>query len=276
METRPQANPPGVKRQWAPPPVFRHLRVFAVDPSIAARFETGGLNEETLSIPWELLARQGLTPSDGDPRFRHQMVYAVAMQTIRNFERALGRPVHWPPVGEGDERVYRRRLNLYPHHSSSTPAYYDRLKGLCFGYFEADEKSPFPGTVVFTCLSRDVIAHELTHALLEGMNIQVGSGGDYDAVLAFHQGFSTIVPFFQHFRSGDVLRHQISAVRGDLRGRSLLGVVAPQLAEAQGSQDGVSNVFGTTDEHGSWQPRKPDPKLYAEAENPYERGGVLV
>jgi hypothetical protein len=304
-----QASPPRAKRQWIPSPVFRQLRVFAIDPSIAARFETGMVNEETLRIPWEklepgpigeyvavvdrdeegrkvagavdlddpeVLAQQGLAPSDGNPQFRHQMVYAVAMETIRNFERALGRPVHWTPeTGENGTPVYRPRLDLYPHHSELGTAYYDRWKGLCFGYFTASEKSPFPGSCVFTCLSQDVIAHELTHALLEGMNIQVGPE-TYEDARAFHEGFATLVSLLQHFRNGDVLRHQIAAVRGDLRGRSLLGVVAPQLGAAYGVPDGIANVLGESDEQGNWRPRKPDPELLATLEEAHERGGVLV
>ena len=44
-----------------------------------------------------ILIRGGLDPSEADPRFHQQMVYAVAMTTIQNFERALGRPALWSP-----------------------------------------------------------------------------------------------------------------------------------------------------------------------------------
>jgi len=42
-------------RQSIPRPVFRSLRVFAVDPGLTARFETAVMNETTLRIPWEEL-----------------------------------------------------------------------------------------------------------------------------------------------------------------------------------------------------------------------------
>ena len=125
-----ESNFPAPKqaRQRIEAPVFRNLRVFALDPGLTARFETAVVNEATLNIPWEilepgpsgeyvsvqdidehgtqlydpvdlnrreLLAHDGKSPSDGDPQFHQQMVYAVAMRTIRIFERALGRPVHW-------------------------------------------------------------------------------------------------------------------------------------------------------------------------------------
>ena len=41
-----------------------------------------------------ILMQGGLDPSESDPRFHQQMVYAVAMKVIENFERALGRRVH--------------------------------------------------------------------------------------------------------------------------------------------------------------------------------------
>ena len=44
-----------VDRQSIPRPVFRNLRVFAVDPGMTARFETAVMNETTLRIPWEEL-----------------------------------------------------------------------------------------------------------------------------------------------------------------------------------------------------------------------------
>jgi hypothetical protein len=37
----------------------------------------------------ELLANDGLAASDGNPQFRQQMLYAVAMRTIDVFERCL-------------------------------------------------------------------------------------------------------------------------------------------------------------------------------------------
>src|SRR5947208_1111276 len=42
-------------RQLVPEPVFRKLRVFAMDPGLTARFETAVMNEMTLRLPWEAL-----------------------------------------------------------------------------------------------------------------------------------------------------------------------------------------------------------------------------
>lgn len=297
-------------RQAIPPPVFRNLRVFAVDPGMTARFETAILNATTLRIPWEdldpgpsgeyvvvvdedasgktlhhppveldlpeLLSQDGFAPSDGNPRFRQQMVYAVAMRTIRNFERALGRKVHWPPRDGGSARPqYQAQLKLYPHFMNDKNAYYSPETGVHFGYFEGDAGSPFPGTVIFTCLSQDLIAHQVTHALLSGMDIEFDLGSNPD-VAALHEGFADLVALFQHFSESDVLREQIAAVRGDLEERSQLGAVALQFGQAIGMPDGVRNALGYTDADGNWQPRRPDPTLYETQHEPHARGDLLL
>ena len=302
-------------RRRVPHPIFRKLRVFAIDPGMTARFETSVMNEMTLAIPWEpleigptgeylaivdedgagrkvhdpvdldlpdILAQNGLAPSDGNPQFHQQMVYAVAMRTIRNFEQALGRVIHWPPralakaatARNATTLAYERRLKLYPHYGVDPNAYYDPPKGVCFGYFESPPNSPFPGTTVFTCLSQDVIAHDLTHALLMGM--QISFDGRNPDVMAFHEAFSDLVSLLQHFWPSDVLRHQIASIRGYLDERSLLGAVAPQFGQSIGMPDGIRNALGSTDSRGRWHARIPDPKAYATVTEPHARGDILV
>jgi hypothetical protein len=289
--------------QTIPRPVFRDLRVFAVDPGATLHLELLAVNETTLRVPWEelkpgpvgeyisvvdedeqgqrvfppvdldaleLLAADGLPPSDANPQFRQQMVYAVAMRTIKNFERALGRVVHWAPPG----RSYRQQLALYPHFSEIANAYYNRPTGIHFGYFESNAETELPGTVVFTCLSRDVIAHQLTHALLDGLNIEfIGANPD---VPALHEGFSDIVALLQHFSDVDVLRTPMRAVRGSLEEPSQLGALAPQMGAAIGMRDGIRNALGSTDAEGRWQPRRPDPSRYSTETEPHARGDLLV
>jgi hypothetical protein len=290
-------------RQTIPRPVFRDLRVFAVDPGPTAHLELLAVNETTLRVPWEklkpgpigeyvcvvdadeqgnvlfppvdldaleILAADGLPPSDSNPQFRQQMVYAVAMRTIKNFERALGRMVHWAPNG----RTYRKQMRLYPHYAEIANAWYSRDTGIHFGYFENNAETELPGTVVYTCLSRDVIAHQVTHALLDGLEIEFELGTNPD-VAALHEGFSDLVALLQHF-SVDSLSTPMRAVRGSLEEPSQLGALAPQLGRALGMRDGIRNALGSTDEEGRWHPRRPDPTRYATEEEPHARGDLLV
>ncbi len=297
-------------------PIVRKLRVFAVDPGLTARFDTAVINETTLAIPWEelapgpvgeyvevvdidqdgkqinppvdlndpmLLVQDGLTPSDGDPQFRQQMVYAVAMRTIRAFERALGRVVQWSPNGaSADGKVargrYRRRLALHPHAFWQRNAFYSPENScVYFGYFRSSPESPFLGTLVFTCLSQDVIAREMTHAIAVGMGLRFW-GATLDG-MAFHQAFADLVALLQHFWLSPVLTEQIAAIRGRLDERSTLGGLGLQFGQANGRPDGLRNALGETTVDGRWQPRRPDPKLYTEQTqtgDPHAVGSVLV
>src|SRR4029453_14681009 len=62
-----------------------------------------------------ILIRDGLEPSESDPRFHQQMVYAVASETLERFEIALGRRIHWAAVvGPDGRKTPTQRLILYP------------------------------------------------------------------------------------------------------------------------------------------------------------------
>ena len=78
---------------------------------------------------------------------------------------------------------------------------------------------------MFTCLSHDIIAHEVTHALLDGMHRRYIEPTHPDS-LAFHEAFADLVALFQHFTFPEVLRHQVAATRGDLQRGNLLAELA--------------------------------------------------
>ena len=123
----------------------------------------------------EVLYNDGLSPSEENPKFHQQMVYAVAMDTIALFEQALGRFVLW---SRRDFRIMENstfvgQLRIYPHALREANAFYHpEKKALLFGYFNASQSSSSApvNTTVFTCLSHDIIVHETCHAILDGMH----------------------------------------------------------------------------------------------------------
>jgi hypothetical protein len=266
--------------QLEPGPVGEYLEVIDVDPASGCFYEPIALD-----VP-ALLAQDGLAPSEGTPQFHQQMVYAVASLTIRNFERALGRRALWRPGLSQDARNPRndgsfvRRLRVYPHALRERNAYYSPDKvALLFGYFNAGDDDPadhMPGSMVFTCLSHDVIAHETTHALLDGMHRRLLRPTNHD-VRAFHEAFADIVALFQHFTFAEILRQQIAATRGELRTQqNLLGQLAGQFGRSTGLRGALRDAIGGIDESGQWQPHKPDPQEYELRTEPHARGAILV
>ena len=302
-------------------PVYRRLRGYAFDPSLSVKLETALINETVYKVMWEggsdgqaigpgpvgeylevvdfdpasrcfyapidlddpnLLAQDGLPPSEGNPQFHQQMAYAVAMTTIANFERALGRKALWSSRKKDEGSFgyeYVQRLRVYPHAIREANAYYSpEKKALLFGYFPASSERPdryLPGGMVFTCLSHDIIAHETTHALLDGMHRRFIEASHRDS-LAFHEAFADIVALFQHFSFPNVLRHQISRTRGDLASQNLLGELAQQFGEAIGNYGALRSAIGDYDEKGEWKAKIPDPEDYQTTTEPHARGAILV
>jgi hypothetical protein len=258
-------------------PVGEYIEVIDYDPASDCFYAPVDLND-----PY-LLAQDGLSPSEGNPQFHQQMVYAVAMTTIRNFEKALGRLALWSPhfVVEDGHWVgrYVRRLRIYPHALRQANAYYSpQKKALLFGYFPAQASDPahqMPGGTVFTCLSHDVIVHETTHALLDGLHRRFIEPTNPDS-LAFHEAFSDIVALFQHFSFPEVLRHQIGKTQGDLARQNLLGELAFEFGRATGARGALRSAIGTYDKNGKWQPHDPAPGEYKQTTQPHTRGSHLV
>jgi hypothetical protein len=209
-----------------------------------------------------VLMNDGLSPTESDPRFHQQMVYAVAMKVVENFEIALGRKLRFH---DG------RKLRLFPHAFQGANAFYEPSKvAILFGYFKADEDDPgpnLPGQTVFTCLSHDIIAHETTHAMVHRLREHFTDASNRD-VLAFHEGFADIVAIFQHFAMREVLASTIQQTRTDLRSPTPLIQLAQQFGYATGS----GHALRTALESGG----KADPKGYATLLEPHDRGSILV
>lgn len=256
-------------------PVGEYIEVIDIDPGSGVAYTPVDLNAPAL------LATDGLQPSESDPRFHQQMCYAVAMKTIEHFERALGRKALWSPraraANSDYEENYVPRLRIYPHALRQQNAFYSpQKKALLFGYFstKAKDKKNTPGTTVFTCLSHDIIAHETTHALLDGVHPRFSEPVNED-VLAFHEAFADIVALFQHFSYPGVLRDQIARTRGDLVRQSVLGQLAQQFALASGRGDALRSYLGK-EVKGVWEPIRPDPAMLDETSEPHDRGAILV
>lgn len=323
-KTRGSTPPAPRTARQAPPtpaPPYLRLRGFALDPSLKQKLETAPVSEVVFKVPWEeelspgpvgeylevidhdpssgawyepvdlkepaLLAQDGFAPSEGNPKFHQQMVYAVASLTIRHFEAALGRRALWangpPPKGAHprDDSNFIRRLRIYPHALREANAYYSPSRlALLFGYFRATATlsgEHLPGGQVFTCLSHDIIAHETAHALLHGMHRRSIVATNPD-VRAFHEGFADAVALLQHFTFPEILRHQIALTRGDLRARmNLLGQMATQFGRATGSRGALRDYIGKVDpKTGVWTLRVPQPTDYETAQDAHSRGAVLV
>lgn len=240
--------------RWRKPPeghpTVRRLKIFTQDPSIGrldGAISTLEIDNEQLEpgpagsyfvvsdrdrdVPKvhppvdldrpETLMREGLVPSTTDRAFTCQMVYAVAMETYARFARALGRNPGFGPIpGDG-------RLRLEPRSFKDANAYYDREEGaVLFGWARAKEFAQGrsqPGGHVFLGLSRDVIAHEVSHALLDGLRPNFLRPTHPD-VGALHEAFGDLVAVFLHFAQPEMVALALDRTQGPIEDDQLAAI----------------------------------------------------
>ncbi len=245
-------------------PIGERIEVIDYDGANDVLYSPVNLNDETI------LMQHGLEPTESDPRFHQQMVYAVAMKVLENFDIALGRKLFF--LNSGGNR--RKKLTIYPHAFQGANAFYDpEITALCFGYFKASETNPgpnLPGQTVFTCLSQDIIVHEMTHAIVDRLRPSFKEPTNVD-VAAFHEGFSDIIAIFQHFTFPSILREHIQETRGNLTSPNNLINLASEFGYATGQGKALRSAIDT--KNGT---NVPDPTLYKKVTEPHERGSILV
>lgn len=142
------------------------------------------------------------------PQFHQVNVFAVLDHTLRAVEEEIGHEIEWRGGGP---------LIVRPHAFEGANAYYSSYEpSLNFGYF----RSMFRRTPVWTCLSHDVIAHELGHAILDNFRPLF-----YDSHLdtgALHESFGDIMALFSALEHPCVVEHLYRETGGDIFHPSLI------------------------------------------------------
>ena len=293
-------------------PLMRPLRIYTLDPSVSDRL--GGV--ATVLVPYEklepgptgalfklnwegapqplvsdaldlddpyLLMSSGLSPSPANGRFHLQMVYAVCTLTAAAFRRALGRDIAWATAPASENEPLR--LTVRPFGFEGANAGYSREAGdLSFGYFTAQGKRAgytLRNGVICTSLSHDVIAHETTHALLDGLRSSFMDPTNVD-VPAFHEGFSDLVALFLHFTYADVVEAAIRQSRGTFARGSVLtdlarefGYARSDAGRAEALRSGI-DMEGVSAFDSDVVPSSEGPPGYDSRLEPHALGSVLV
>jgi hypothetical protein len=286
-----------VYQRKATDPLYRLLSIYALDPGVSklggaiaaiklpyeqlepgprgSIFEVDNVDAEGIAYPRAdldepmVLLMNGYPPSISQPQFHQQMVYAVAMLTYANFRLALGRDIDW---ASGNISGGVNRLKLRPFGAEEKNAWYDRNAGeIVFGYFTAERSTTVAQAgigKIYTGLSHDIIVHEVSHALLDGLRAHFFEPTHPD-VLAFHEAFADLMAFFQHFAYPDVVRSALAQSKGRMSEATCLVSLAQEFGRGIGSEEGALRTFGGL---GKGDKRKQyDPQVL----EPHERGQAL-
>jgi hypothetical protein len=208
------------------------------------------------------------------------MTYALAAATYERFRMALGRS---PQFGfdphEGDVDLDDNpvvKLHIRPHALEEDNAAYEPDSGsLTFGYTRATDRAQGlsqPDAVIFTSLSHDVVVHEMTHALLDGMRSQFMLPTHRD-VDGFHEGFSDLIALFQRFSYPELVKHALRLGRGRVTSR-LLVELARQWGAA--TSDGKTALRTAMLSPGDIDQPVPKQQQYRETLEAHDMGAVLL
>jgi hypothetical protein len=281
-------------------PTVRRLRVFTQDPSVG-RFEgaisTLGIANERLErgpagayfvvvdrdldLPKDfagpdldepgILMSDGFAPSTTDRAFACQMVYAVAMETYAQFAQALGRNPGFGPIEHAD-----RRLRIYPRAFQDANAYYDREEGaVLFGWDRARKFAlgrSQPGGHVFLALSRDVVAHEISHALLDGLRPNFLRPTHRD-VPALHEAIADLVAVFLHFAQREVVANALQRTQGSVGDHQLASIGRQFGFDLVDGRNPLRTALRTTDLD---EPMVAEELRYDAATEEHDLGSVLL
>jgi hypothetical protein len=153
--------------------------------------------------------------------------------------------------------------------------YHPGKKALLFGYFPAQPADPaqlYSGGITFACLSHDIVAHETTHAILDGIYRNFNNPTNPDQ-LAFHEAFADLVALLQHFTITSVVESQIRKTRGSLELDNALLDMAREFGEATGMHGALRTAIG-----GGADPEtgRPNYAALGQTTEIHARGAILV
>lgn len=246
-------------------PRFHVVDYSTVERTLEAAFDfdLGGPGE-----PRDLFGSLSDDELMADRRFHAQNVFAIATRTLAAFEFALGRRVPW---SFGSHQLY-----LVPHAFREANAFYaDAEQALLFGDVVV------AGRTLSACLSHDIVAHETTHAILDGLRARFDVPGLPDQS-AFHEGFADVVAILSVFALPGVVDRLIAAREGatlrraDVKPERLRELSLVRLADEFG--DAIHEERGQGLRHSATLEPTTEWKDLTRVEwlEPHRRGEILV
>jgi hypothetical protein len=227
----------------------RSHRLHVVDVAIGTNKAAPPTQLDDEAGVWSYTDRfAGTTKADrlaliGDRDFRAQNVFAIAAHTLALFERHLGRPIPW---NRGFPHLF-----LVPQARIEGNAFYSREhNAVLFGWLPSIGDQP----PLYTALSYDIVAHEVTHAILDGLRPRYTEPGPPDQ-LAFHEALADLVALFSVFGLPGVAQHLLDP-RGTGRYRfpaNAAGATDDEIAVARADHLKDSPLAGLAEQLGSRQ-----------------------
>ena len=173
-----------------------------------------------------------------DIHFHQVNAWAIVERTLALIEDEylLARAVPWA--------FQAGRLVIRPHAGQQQNAFYDRASGaLHFCYFDAPS-----GHRVHTCLSHDIVAHELGHAVLDGLKPFYNEVSSAQTA-GFHEYFGDAVAMMASLATRETARVVTRGGPAHLDPHNVVSAIASEFGAA------VRNVASKAYLRGAWNKR---------------------
>jgi hypothetical protein len=218
------------------------------------------------AAPWSRTDRpvrlSQLSSTRYNDAFLKVSVFGIVLRTIALVQDpvALGREIRWAFPGE--------QLLVVPRAGALDNAFYHRdSRSLQFYYGSLAGKR---GRAVFSALSQDIVAHETTHAIVDGIAPDL-----YNAVspesLAIHEGLADFTAALVSMRNRELLDQAQDAQALEIQGSSRFTRIAEEFGRWRGYGDALRDVCNNK----TLDPDEPDPARRVDASSPHSVSEVL-
>lgn len=155
--------------------------------------------------------------------FMQVSVFGAVMRMMRIFEEAdvLGRDLRWAFDGE--------QLLVVPRAGKAANAFYHR-DSRSLQFFFVDDPAR-PGSQVYSCLSPDIVAHETTHAILDGIARDLYDSTSPQA-LAMHEAVADLGAVMLAVQTPRLLDQVMKQTGGDISQDGAFNQIARQFGAA--------------------------------------------
>ncbi|MFI0357696.1 hypothetical protein [Actinomadura sp. 9N407] len=170
------------------------------------------------------------------PQFDCEHTFAVVRQTLSMYERHHGAPIRfaWNTGGNTD------RITVHPRAGVDRNAFYSRTaKVLKFFFFAPTGQT----REVFTCRSLDITAHEMGHAILDGLKPGWLGAANPPQTGGLHEAFGDLTAVFLTLSQPDQAEALVALTRANLHDKNFLSSVAEEFGKAALNRDyGLRNA----------------------------------
>ncbi len=166
--------------------------------------------------------------------FMQVSTFATVLKTLDLFDekRGMGRPLTWA--------FNSPQLLVIPRAGEKVNAFYQRgSHSLQFFYFPSEEEED---KLVYSCLSRDIVAHETGHAIIDGIAPHLMDAPSPQS-LAIHEALADIIAMLVAFRSHNLAAYILEKTHGSIKDISEFSTIAEEFGQARGHQEGLRNLL---------------------------------